>query len=133
MLTALDIWNLALASREAGESTIDPFTGEILDLAEAAFDSEDYFVALPGQEHLCHEQRLLADCTTWVNSGAAEEAMQAGVYIRMTWAGGVCLLWLAEVVNGELEALALGKAFRLAAVVHVVSGEALEVGDRVAA
>jgi len=133
MLSALDIWNLALACKQDGGATIDPYTGELLDLDEAAFDAEDYFVSLPSHEYPCCEHRLLADCTNWVNAGSTAEACQAGVYIGIWWDNDTCYLDLTEVINGEVEALGLAKARKQKAIYHIASKRCIEVLDQVAA
>jgi hypothetical protein len=127
MLSALDIWNVALASREDGGATIDPFTGVIIDLEEAAFDAEDYFVSLPSHEYPCCPDRLLLDITTWCNSGAVEEACQAGVYIGLWWEGDTCYLDLTEVINGEQEAIRIGKARKQQAIFHIASQTCIDL------
>jgi len=133
MVSAIDIWNIALAYREEGGATIDPYTGAVIDLKEAAFDAEDYFVSLPSHEYPCCPNRLLLDITNWVNSGATEEAAQAGVYIGLWWEGDTCVLDLTEVINGKEEAERIGLARKQRAIFHIASQTCIDLAQPVAA
>ena len=133
MVSALDIWNIALDCREAGGATIDPFTGEVLDLQEAAFDAEDYFVSLPSHEYPCCRVRLLLDITNWCNAGSPEEACRAGVYVGLWWDGDTCYLDLTEVINGLPEAVRIGKARKQKAIFHIASETCIDLNQAVAA
>lgn len=133
MLSAIDIWTLALACREDEGATVDPYTGELIDLEDAAFHEEDYFVSIPSHEYECCEDRLLADITSWVNAGAAEDAARNGYYIGLWWeTPSTLVLDLTDVQHGEAEALAVGKARKQKAIFHIASKTCIEVGDKVA-
>lgn len=101
MLTALDIYNLVLASHGEASSLVDPFTGELLDLNEASFSDDDYIVPYPETSHIFADYHLMTNVISWVHMRNADKACKLGAYIQIIWEGQACQLRLVDVHHGQ--------------------------------